>query len=395
MTRPFFLTWNRQDSATLNVQSAEHDEFVLTDGTRIYDFLSTSFQTSFGHNHPLIVERIKKQLEQMPIASTRAEFDLKEQVSHKLLELLGRQNKGRLFFTVSGAESVENALKIARQIKNRKKILARNRSYHGASLGALSVTGDWRNTPHFTCDKETIRIPEPHDDPDCEQTRRIIIDNRDSIAAFILETITGANGVIIPPESWFVEIQKLCFEYDIFLILDEVLCGFGRTGKPFAFHHYNLQPDMICMAKGMSGGYIPFGAVWTSPAIAEYYDERILACGLTNYAHPLGLAATDAVIDLLNDAEFQTSVTQLESSFEENLQNLKQLSIVKEIRHRGLLAALEFDCDAPTWDMAITSSLHFLGKGNLNVLAPPLISSVDRLQRAFGSYEQLLNSFKF
>lgn len=397
MTRPYYLTWNRQaEAGTLPVESAECDEFILSDGRRIYDFLSTSFQTNFGHDHSGIKDKIHRQLDSMPIASPKAEFELKESVSNRLLSLLGKQD-GRLFYTVSGAEAVENALKITRQIKGTKKILARQKSYHGASLGALSVTGDWRNLPHYTCDQATVRIPEPHEDRDLKKTRRAVERlGADRVAGVILETITGANGVIIPDEGWYKGIQEMCRQYDMFLILDEVLCGFGRTGKPFAFQHYEqLQPDMICMSKAITGGYIPFGAMWTSPSIADHYQDKVLSCGLTNYGHPLGLAALDGVLDLFDSSAFLDNVRELETIFQQQLVKLKQSRPnVKEVRIKGLLAAIEFDSDSPTWEQGIQEGLHFYSKHNMNVLAPPLISTPQRLTQALDEYLNLAASYQ-
>lgn len=406
-TKPYFFTWSAQQAATgMPVVTACDDEFLLSDGSRVYDFVSTSYQANFGHSCQRIKDRIHSQLDQLAIVSPKAEFELKQTVSQRLQDLLNL-GPGKLFYTVSGAESVENALKMARQIRKRKKIMARRPSYHGATLGALSVTGDWRNLPHFTCDHETVRIPEPADDPQLVETRNIVDRHRGDIAAVILETITGANGVIAPPVSWYRGMQELCRSENIFMILDEVLCGFGRTGKAFAFHHYRgsdiastaagafqLQPDIVCMSKAISGGYIPFGALWVSQEIAEYYNQKTLSCGLTNYAHPLGLAALDGVLDLLADPRFQSNAIELERVFASRLQQISEHRIVTAMRQRGMLAAIEFDCEAPTWEQGIREGLHLAAKGNRNILAPPLISKPDRLQQACDDYIRMLDSFK-
>ena len=164
--QPFFYSWTRQnDAVDFPVESTEHDEFVLNDGRRIYDFISTSFQSNFGHSHRVIQSRIAKQLATMPIASPKSTYDLKVSVSKRLNRLINC-GEGKIFYTVSGSESVENALKIARQFTGRKIVLARQKSYHGASLGALSVTGDWRHEPHMTFDSGTCLLytsPSPRD----------------------------------------------------------------------------------------------------------------------------------------------------------------------------------------------------------------------------------------
>ena len=212
-------------------------------------------------------------------------------LKRRLLALLNAGD-GRIFYTVSGAEAVENALKMARLVTGRTKILARAHSYHGATLGALSVTGDWRGQEHFSVQDQTLRIPEP-DTLDALQKTRVLIEQHDpkTFAAFCLETIVAFNGILAPPQEWWTGIQKLAEEFAIPLILDEVSCGFGRMGQDFAFQRYDLKPDFVCMAKAISGGYVPLGALFVTEKIARFWDSKVLNCGLTSYAHPLALAA--------------------------------------------------------------------------------------------------------
>ena len=391
--RPFYYTWNHQPAADLFlVDRAEQDEFVLQDGRRVYDFISTSFQANFGHNHPVIREAIHRQLDVMPIASPKASFELKQRVSARLNELIGLAG-GKVFYTVSGSESVENALKMARQMTGRTKILARKKSYHGASLGALSVTGDWRNEPHFTLDEHTVRIPEPSDDPLLETTRQIIsCTGADHIAACIIETISGTNGVAIPSREWFKGIVALCREHDILLIMDEILCGFGRTAPSFAFQEYQLQPDFVCLSKGITGGYIPFGAVWTGPRVVEYYDSEKMSCGLTAYAHPLGLAALEGVLDLMSDPAFQENKMAIEHLFGQTMREIRAWPLVSEVRCRGLLAAIDLlDRSAPNWQTMLDGGLHAFSNENTVILSPPLISTPARLAEALDVLKRLLH----
>ncbi len=348
MERDYFVTWSRQsNAATLPVERAEADEFILRDGRRVFDFLSTSFQTSFGHSQAAIIDRIKGQLGAMPIASPKAAFALKDRVTTALVRYLDLDD-GKIFYTVSGAESVENALKIARQYTGRQIVLARHRSYHGNALGAMSVSGDWQSQGHLTFSAGTVRIPEPDQDPTGERMRALVRNTGpENIAAFIVEPISGVNGVIIPPLSWWRAIESICRESQILLICDEVLNGFGRTGAEFGFHHFNVRPDLVTLSKAISGGYIPFGAVWVSEPIAKYYDETILACGLTNYAHPLGLAALDGVLELTADDSFKNHRTKVESQFGGWLKQLKDATDVVAVRYSGCLGAIEFSHPAP------------------------------------------------
>jgi taurine--2-oxoglutarate transaminase len=383
-----YVTWSRQtDAATIDVERAERDELVLTDGRRIFDFQSTSFQASFGHSDPTILAAIGRQLQRMPVALPKATFDLKSKVTARLLQQLGLGG-GKLFYTTGGAESVENALKIARHWTGRPVVLARRRSYHGASLGAMSVSGDWRSEPHLTFAEGTIRIPEPDDDPHGSHTRQIIeTAGPQRIAAVIVETITGANGVIIPPQCWWDSLGAICADFGILLISDEVLCGFGRTGPDFGFQQFGVKPDLVCLAKAITGGYIPFGAVWTSDRIADRYEQDVFTCGLTNYGHPLGLAAADAVLDVLNRASFQSHKIALEKQFAEWLQRLSRTQEVRTVRFQGLLAAVELTSPAPSWQEMIEQGVYAFSKGNMLVLAPPLTSDPGRLAQAMATVE--------
>ncbi len=391
MNRNYFLTWSKQlDASTLDVDRAHEDQFILRDGRRIFDFLSTSFQASFGHSNARIIERIKRQLDCMTIASPKATFELKERVTDRLLDRLNLGG-GKIFYTVSGAEAVENALKIARHWTGKPIVLARKRSYHGASLGAMSVSGDWRSDAHLTFAEATVRIPEPGDDPTGRETRRIIENTGPhKIAAVILETITGANGVIIPTQSWWDAIQSLCDEFGILLISDEVLCGFGRTGPDFGIHQFPVRPDLVCLSKAITGGYVPFGAVWASDRVARRYDREVFVCGLTSYAHPLGLAALDAVLDILADEDFQSHKKSLEHRFGKWLESLRKNSFVEDVRFRGLLAAIQLKSPAPTWTDLISRDVYAFSKQNMLVLAPPLIADESRLQEAMSAVESCL-----
>lgn len=391
MTLPYYVTWSQQaDAVTLPIQSVERSRFYLENGHGVEDMASTSFQTSFGYSHRPIQNAIQEQLFQMPAASPKAAFALKEEASRKLVKFL-EQEDGKIFYTVSGAEAVENALKMARQVSAKKLILARKKSYHGASLGALSITGDWRSEVHQNVSEWTRVIPEPEDDPDLQKTRQIIEDAKEEgVAAFCLETIPAANGVLVPPEAWWQGIQALCREYGIFLIVDEVACGFGRTGRSFAFHHYDLKPDFVCMSKAITGGYVPFGALWTGESIAQYYENRVLACGLTNYAHPLGLAAMNAVLDQFEDRDFQENLIRLEENFTSHLERIAQIPGVSAVRYKGLFAAIVTEGIDLTFQELIDQGIHLFWKSPLIVLAPPFVMSPHGLGVTMNRIKQLL-----
>ncbi len=398
---PYYFTWNAQNRAVnFPVSHAEHDEYVLPDGRRIFDMISTSFQANFGHSHPPIVDAITAQLGQLPIASPKSAFDLKAEVSQRLLNLLnvpcnsGAKDPGKIFYTVSGAESVENALKVARQQTGRPIVMARQKSYHGASLGALSVTGDWRNKPHLTFDQGTLRIPEPADDPDLTSTREIVLKaGPENIAAVIVETISGTSGMAIPEQCWFDAMFELCREFGILYIADEVLVGFGRCGDPFAFQSFGLRPDMIALSKGITGGYIPFGAVWTSPEIAAQYDDEVLSCGLTNYGHPIGLVALGGVLTTMADPVFQQTKATLEKVMTRYANTFREFEFVSKVRCRGMMMAVDFENRPPvSWQQGFDAGIHLYANEEMNILAPPLNASTEHLTAALDKYQQLLKS---
>lgn len=392
----FFWTWAAQRGASrLGIAASEGCHFVTSDGQRVLDAISTNFQAAFGHNCTPVKDAIHRQLDAMPVANPKHAFALKDRVSRKLCEFTGA-GAGRIFFTLSGAEAVENALKMARQVTGRRLVVARVKSYHGATMAAMSVTGDWRGQGHYGVQESTIRIPEPADDPDLTETRRIIASaGPENIAAMCLETISGMNGVIIPHQTWWDGIQAICRETGIFLVIDEVSCGFGRTGTDLAMQRYGIKPDFICMAKAISAGYVPFGALWVSERAAGHYDDVVLSAGLTAYAHPLGLAATEAVLDLLGDESFRKSKDAITAQFTESVHALRKLARVKSVRTAGLMAAIDLEPGpAIKWEDGIAKGIHMAVKGDAAsssiILAPPFVMSTSDCDSLFGGITELL-----
>ena len=390
MTLPFYISWSKQKDATcFEIAAVDGTTITTTDGQQLTDMTSISYQAHFGHNHPVIIKQIKAQLDSIPMSSPKGIYPKKIETTQALLKYMKKED-GKIFYTTGGAETVENALKIARDITKKKIVLARQNSYHGATLGALNVTGDWRNPAHLTPSDWVVRIPGPDHTEALSLTRDIILKTGpQNIAAIILETITGGNGVYTGTNEWWIGIKKLCVEFKILLIMDEVVCGFERTGKPFGYMHYDCQPDLICMAKGITGGMIPFGALWTSANIADYYEENILCCGLTNYAHPLGMAAMNGVLEIVNDKIFINNLRQLEITFKLELEKLKILSVVKEIRVQGMLSAIDLHqtIDAKKF---FNKGLYLVSQTNRIILAPPLIMTVSQLIEAMDRLTNVL-----
>ncbi len=381
----YFHTWaSQKEASSVEVVSAQGFKFVLQNGEEIIDGLSTAFNTNFGYSEERIKRPVVEATNQFPAALSKWNYPQREEQSKRLKTLLG-EKKGKIFYTVSGSESVENALKIVRDFTGRKLILARECSYHGATLGALSVSGDWRNKANLTVNEWTLRIPEPHDDPECVELSSIVERvGAENIAAICLETITGANGVWIAPESWWKNLKALIDKHSLLLISDEVLNGFRRCGSSFAFQGVEgLKPDLVCMSKGISGGYVPFGALWVGEEIASYYDENMLACGLTNYAHPLGIAAMSGVLDLLEDSDTLDRIEANELLFAQLLEQLRSDPRVKKVRSQGMLAAIETDGLKYTWKEFIAKGFHAQAKEGMIILAPPLTIDPSLLEKLF------------
>ena len=379
---PYYISWAKQKGAsTFNIAAVDGVRVKTEEGLELIDMTSISYQAHFGHNHPTIIKHIKDQLDTIPMSSPNGIYPGKNEATYDLLVYMGKL-EGKIFYTTGGAETVENALKIARDITKKKIVLARKTSYHGATLGALTATGDWRNTTHAIPENWVVRIPEPGEVDAIKKTRQIIEQTGgDQIAAIIIETITGGNGVYSGDQAWWDGISELCAEFKIMLIMDEVVCGFGRTGRPFGYMHYDVKPDMICMAKGITGGMIPFGALWTSQKIADYYEDNILSCGLTNYAHPLGMAAMKGVLEIVKDDAYQSNLITVERLFAQLLNDLKTLKNVKEIRVKGMLAAVDL---TQTIDgkKFFNKGLYLVAQTNRIILAPPLIISEADLKLA-------------
>ena len=376
---PFFFSWVKQSNPLrFSISSVDGVKLITENGHELIDMSSISYQASFGHNHPTIIKHMKAQLDTVPMSAPRGIFPGKIETTNELLKYMDKKD-GKIFYTTGGAETVENALKIARDVSKRKLVLARKISYHGATMGALGATGDWRNTAHALPQDWVVRFPEPSEPDALAKTRQIILDHgQENFAAFIIETITGGNGVFEGSQEWWDGISEMCREFGILLIMDEVICGFGRTGLSFGYMHYNVKPDIICLAKGITGGMVPFGAVWVNHNIADYYMARVLACGLTNYAHPLGVAALAGVLEIVQDFDFQKHLEHISKVFKRELDIIQALPEVETIRSRGMLAGIDLNVDIQ-WKTFFDKGIHLATQNKRIVLAPPLIITEEEL----------------
>jgi taurine--2-oxoglutarate transaminase len=301
--------WQAQAKAMpIAVDHAEGVYFYGTDGTRYLDLNSQLMGVNIGHGDRRVIEAITRQGEKLPYVSPFMAFEGRAVLGRKLAELFpGDISKS--FFTLGGAEANENAMKIAKAYTGRQKILARYRSYHGSTSGAMQLTGDPRRWPNEPGIGGVVHVLDPYhgtDRPvDDAQTairhleETIELEGPDTIAAFILETVVGTNGILIPPDGYLQGVRDLCDRSGILMIADEIMCGFGRTGEWFAVNHWDVVPDLITTAKGLTSSYLPLGAVGIRPDIADHFNENVFWGGLTYNSHPMSIAAAIAVIDVM------------------------------------------------------------------------------------------------
>ena len=291
--------WQQQGSTRpIAVASARGCEFFTVDGKRYLDFNSQLMGVNIGHADPRVADAIAEQARVLPYISPFMATQVRAELGRKLAELMPG-DLDKVFFTLGGAEANENAIRIAKSMTGRQKILARYRSYHGATYATITLTGDprrWANEPGMP---GVVHVLDPYHGTqrgtDDAQTalayleETIMLEGPETIAAFILEPVTGTNGILIPPDGYLQGVRELCDRHGILLIADEVMSGFGRTGEWFAVNHWGVVPDIITMAKGLTSSAVPLGAVGLSPKIYRYFDEHVFYGGLTYNSHPLGL----------------------------------------------------------------------------------------------------------
>ena len=299
--------WAAQSRVSpIPVARAKGCYFYDPDGKRYLDFNSQLMSVNIGHGDPRVIEAIARQAEQLAYVNSAAmATEPRALLGRKLAELFPGDIE-KSFFTLGGAEANENAIRIAKAVTGRHKILARYRSYHGATAGAITLTGDprrWANEPGIPGVVHVLDFyhgtARPMDSADqalAALAETIELEGPETIAAFILEPVTGTNGILVPPEGYLQGVRELCDRYGILLIADEVMSGFGRTGAWFAVDHWGVVPDIITCAKGLTSSYVPLGALGMRPGIAAHFEDHVFFGGLTYNSHPVALAAALATI---------------------------------------------------------------------------------------------------
>jgi len=387
---PFFFTWRAQrDARPLELTGGEGAWFE-TAGGRWLDLGSLIYQMNAGHGCERIVEAVRAQASRLCVSLPGAVYPEKTALAERLLSLAPEGFK-KVFFTLGGSDANENALKMARLKTGRYKTISRYRSYHGATMGAVGLSGDWRRSMVDPVLPGAVHVLEPDwVATETEELTRIpeVMEREGGVGAVFAEPVVGANGVRIPPPGYFAALREACDRHDALLVADEVLTGFGRTGKMFAIEHFDgVVPDMITLGKAITAGYGTLGAVLVHERVADYFDENTLACGLTHYAHPLAVAASLAALDVYRDEQLVERAAAMEPLLKAGLGSIASHLGARVRRHRaiGLLGAIELDLEAAAWTKlkhALTERrvhVHVNPRVEAVVISPPLCISEDEL----------------
>ena len=411
----YLQSWSKQGGKPRVITGASGSWFWDSDGKRYLDFQSQLVNANLGHQHPKIVQAIKDQADRLCYIGPAMGSDVRSELAAIMNEITPG-NITSTFFTTGGSAANETAIRLARHYTGRTKIIARYRSYHGATGGTLSLTGDPRH--HLTradmpgivrmLDPYVYRLPTGHKDPaDCPVAQGgphlkeiLMYENPNTVAAVILEPIVGTNGIIVPPDGYLQSIKETCEKYGILLIADEVMAGFGRTGKWFAVDHWGVQPDIITSAKGINSGYVPLGTMSVSTELRDWMRDYPLPGGLTYAGHPLACASGVAAIRAMQEEDTLAHATAMGEKMRAELHKLAEKHpSIGDIRGKGMFNGIELvknresreplvpfaakGPDArPMTDMmgfAMTEGLYLSFYSNVIRLTPPLNISEEDL----------------
>lgn len=417
-------SWSAQGNLNPDViTKAEGIYFWDSNGKRYFDMSSQLVNANVGHGNKKIIEAIKEQAEKIPFIGPGYAIDVRSELARKVIEK-APDNMEKVFFTLGGADSNENAIKVARMITGRHKVFSRYRSYHGASFGAANLSGEPRR---YTCEpgltgfvkffdpyiyRSIIKFKSEEEASEFyldKLREQIIYEGPETVAAIFVETVTGSNGVIIPPKGYLQGIREICDEFGIVMVCDEVMTGWGRTGEWFACNNWNVKPDVITFAKGITCGYVPLGGVIVNKKIADYFNDNVLMCGLTYSAHPLACAAGCATIDVYEDENLIENSKNMGKVLGNRLEKIKEKHLsVGDVRCIGLFSAVELVKNKETREALVPYGRDpekIMGRivgilkergfstyshENCIIIAPPLIIKEEELIEALDIFDEVL-----
>ncbi len=423
-----FWTWSAQNHVNpIPVKKAQGVYFWDINGKKYLDFNSMTMCVNIGHGNQKVIQAIVDQAQELPYAGPGMATKPRAMLG-KLLAEITPGNLDHFLYTLGGADANENAIKLARAYTGRHKILSRYRSYHGASLGALAATGDPRRAAwepgvasgvvHFL-DPYRYRSTFHRNNPDVSDAdfcadylahleEIITYERPETIAAVMLEPVTGTNGIIIPPDGYLQGVRTICDKYGILLIADEVMSGFGRTGTWFAVDHWKVVPDLMTMAKGLTSGYAPLGAVAMKPEIAHHFDDVVYEGGLTYNGHPISLAAAIANIQVLSDDHLIENSRKMGEVVQDlNAELLDRHPSIGDARNIGLFGIIELVKNRKTKEplspfnesspVMVTFKKRLLEKGlfvythwHTLLIIPPLVISKEELADGYAIIDEAL-----
>lgn len=418
------FSWSKQKGLTpIAVKYAEGVYLYDYDDKRYIDFSSGLMNVNIGHGNQRITEAVVRQMQDVCYVTPSCVTKVRGELGKKLAEICpGDLNKA--FFTLCGATSIENAIKLARSYTGRHKIITRYQSYHGSSYGAMTASGDPRKlgmdkqqAPNFVHIDIPILYRWQYGEENllketiAQLERTIVYEGPGNIAAILLEGESGTSGCLQYPVGYLKAVRELCNKNGILLIMDEVMSGFGRTGKWFGFQNHGIVPDMIAMAKGLTCGYLPLGCLMVTDKIAAKYDEEMLPLGLTYSAHPVSMAAALETLKIYEEDNLIENTVSMSKYVTEQVNSLKDHhASIGEFRNTGLLGCIELVKNRDTKEpMApfnakpeemtvmnkVASKIKELGmytfvRWNYIFIAPPLCVTKDQIDEGLAIISEAL-----
>lgn len=425
-----FHSWSYQPAQSPpRVVSAKGVRFTTEDGRERLDFSSCFVSHSIGHQDPRVVEAICQQARTLtsfaPSMSTKPRAMLA-----KMFAEITPGDLSRSFISLGGTEANEAAIKICHQYTGKRKIITRYRAYHGGTATSMSLSaGDARSWAQVMGGTEMIQVPQPYcyrcmfgqSYPSCDLQCVKYIDEAielegggDKVAGIIFEPVTGANGIIVPPKEYFPRLREICDKHGILMIADEVMTGFGRTGEWFAMNHWDVVPDIMTLAKGMTCGYLPLGATVVRKHIGDKFKEQFFSHGATYAGHALGCATAIALIPIYQTDNLIENSKNMGAYLLEKAEELKEKHpCVGDVRGLGLFVGLELVKNQKSKEplvpvggkirpgmnpkLEVAKKLGELGMmamaanpGSVIAMAPPLIITKDEIDEGISIMDQAL-----